>query len=222
MKPTLFSWFWTEICRIPFWTLFQYGFSARCAGGANVPAKGPALLVSNHQSYFDPLLVGLTTWRHLRYLGRESLFRSRALGWMIKNLGCIPIAKEGYARDGLQKSLEILKSGQPLLVFPEGTRTPDGKMSPLKPGVSLLVRQTDAPVIPVGIAGAYDAYPRERKLPRFAPIFVPSSQARISVVIGQPIDPALLANVKKQALLDLLFEKIQECQTQAEKLRNLR
>ena len=216
-----FSWssLFYEFCRIPIWTLFNFGFSFRYKGGANVPSDGAALLVANHQSFFDPVAVGLATSRRLAYLGRSTLFDNPLFAKVIRSLGCIPINQVGFAREGLMKALEALEQGEALLLFPEGSRTFDGKMQPLKSGIRLLVRRAKVPVIPVGIAGAYESYPRQAKFPRPAPVIFPSSRGRIGVEIGEPISPEELNALSNEELLTRLYDEIYDLQLQAERLR---
>ena len=195
------------------------GFSLRAEGSCHVPLRGPALLIANHQSFFDPLLVGLASRRQLCYLARKTLYKNPALAWMIRCLNAFPIDQEGVGKEGLKATLEMLHSGRAVLVFPEGERTGDGVMQPLKPGVQLLVKRAGAPVIPVGIAGAYEAWPRWRKYPVPAPLFFPPRPGGIAVSIGRPLEAHRLAGLERQALLDLLFAEVQALVRRADKLR---
>jgi len=112
-----------------------------------------------------------------------------------------------------------LQFGQAVVVFPEGERTYDGKMQPLKPGIQLLIKRTQAPIIPVGIAGAFDALPRWRSLPTPAPLFWPGCRARIAVSIGAPLEARRYAQMSRQELLAELFAKMQLQWRRAERLR---
>src|SRR5206468_936389 len=94
----------------------------------------------------------------------------------------------GVGKEGIRTILEQLQAGRAVLVFPEGSRTPDGKIHPLRPGIQLLIKRTQAPIVPIGIAGAYDALPIGRSYPHFAPLFLPAEKATIAVAIGRPLD----------------------------------
>src|SRR5436305_6891380 len=102
------------------------GFSLRTEGRRRVPRTGPALLVANHQSFLDPVLVGLCSRRHLCFLARKTLFRKPAFARLIGTLGAVPIDHEGVGKEGIRTILEQLGRGRAVVVFPEGTRTRDG------------------------------------------------------------------------------------------------
>ena len=106
----------------------------RVVGREHVPQKQGGLLLSNHQSHLDPVLLGLACDRRLNYLARESLFRFTPFRWLIQSLDAIPIDREGVGLSGLKETLRRLKQDELVLIFPEGTRTRDGEISPLKPG----------------------------------------------------------------------------------------
>jgi 1-acyl-sn-glycerol-3-phosphate acyltransferase len=194
-------------------------FSLRSEGSRHVPLCGPALLIANHQSFFDPLLVGLASRRRLCYLARKTLYTNPAFAWIIRGLNAVPIDQEGVGKEGLRTTLDMLNAGRAVLVFPEGERTHDGVIQELKPGVQLLLKRTAAQVIPVGIAGAYDAWPRWRKYPLAAPLFFPPRRGAIAVSIGRPIAPARLEGLSREQLLHVLFDEIHAVATRAERLR---
>jgi len=195
------------------------GFSLRIEGKRNIPRRGPVLLIANHQSFLDPVLVGLATPRQLHFLARQSLFRHWPLALLIRSLNAVPIHHEGLGKEGLKTILEQLRAGRAVVVFPEGTRTPDGAVHPLRAGVQLLIKRVQAPIVPVGIAGAFDAYPRTAPYPKFSPIFLPATKATIAVSVGKPLDPARYATMPREQALKELFDKIQEMELKAERLR---
>jgi 1-acyl-sn-glycerol-3-phosphate acyltransferase len=195
-------------------------FSYRSEGKRHVPRKGPLLIVANHQSWFDPFLVGLAMPRHIRFMARRTLFTgNRALGAFLIGLDIIPVNQEGFAREGLRLARERLEAGDAVLVFPEGQRTWDGKIDKLMPGVTLLIRQTQADVLPVGIAGAWDAWPRWRLLPTMSPLLLPPNRATIAVSVGKPIDGARLAVMAREEMLTALSKELHIVADRAKKLR---
>ena len=121
-----------------FWATFRLlaivYLRLRCSGGERVPAEGGALVCSNHQSYLDPILVGVVFRRRMNYLARKTLFSSGPFGWLIAFLDAIPIDRDGFGIGGIKETLRRLKRGEMVVVFPEGTRSPDGELQSLKPG----------------------------------------------------------------------------------------
>lgn len=218
------GWFNTivyEVLRYPIWGGFTFGFSLRSQGTRHIPARGPALLVANHQSFFDPPAVGAVTPRHICFLARKTLFRG-IFGKLISKLNAVPVDQDGVAKEGLRTVIDLLQRGEAVLLFPEGERTPDGSMLPFKPGILLVIKKTLAPIIPVGIAGAFEAFPRSVAIPKPAPLFMPASRGCMAIAVGRPLDPHRFLNQPRdQALRDLQAE-IQTMKDQAERLRRKR
>ena len=205
-----------------FWLSFTgmtLGFSLRTEGFHHVPARGAALLIANHQSFIDPVLVGLAARRHLHYLARKTLFRHWGLAWLMRSLNGVPVDQEGFAREGLKTMLQELNAGHAVVVFPEGERTPDGRMKPFRPGIHLLIKRAEMAIVPVGIAGAFDAWPRQRAFPLPAPLFWPAGPGTIAVSIGPPIASAKLRDQPREQALAELFTTVQQFQERAERLR---
>jgi 1-acyl-sn-glycerol-3-phosphate acyltransferase len=161
-------------------------FQIRVSGRRHVPLEGGALLVSNHQSYLDPVLVGVGLWRRLNYLARESLFYFPGFGWLIRSLGAIAIDRDGLGLKGVKETLRRLRRGEAVVLFPEATRTRDGGIGPLRPGFYALVARARVPLVPVRIDGAYQAWPRTAPLPRMG---------RIRVSYGPPLPAEQIARL---------------------------
>jgi len=185
-------------------------FGLRVAGRENYPDTGGALICANHQSYFDPVLVGLTCERRMNYLARESLFRVPCLKQAIQFLDAIPIDRDGSGLSGLKETLKRLKRGELVLIFPEGTRSRDGDMNSLKPGFCAVARRSKVPLVPVGFDGAYQAWPRSAKCPRLS---------RTAVVVGEPIQPDQVVAMDDKQLVAELEQRIRTCHSQARLLR---
>ena len=213
---------WHESLYLGYYMAMTLGFSLRTQGEHNVPAKGPALLIANHQSYLDPPLIGVAARRPLVYLARKTLFRNRYFAMLLRSLNAVPIDQEGVGKEGIRAILEQLQQGQAVVVFPEGTRSPDGVMQPLKAGIHLLLKRTQAPIIPVGIAGTYHAWPSSRKYPIPAPLFLPARRGTISVSIGKPLDARRYTELPRDQVLQELFDKIHIERQRAEQLRRRR
>jgi 1-acyl-sn-glycerol-3-phosphate acyltransferase len=170
---------WYDFNFSAIFTGFQFAWSYRSDGFRNVPKRGPVLIVANHQSFFDPLLVGLAVRLRLTYLARKTLFNNPLFGAYLRSVRCIPVDQEGVAKDGLIAVLDSLKRGEPVLIFPEGERTPTGRLQELRPGVHLLIKRGHCPVLPVGIAGGFESWPRSSKLPILSPIFMPANKGTV-------------------------------------------
>jgi 1-acyl-sn-glycerol-3-phosphate acyltransferase len=140
--------------------------------------RGPAILAMNHQSYLDPPLAGTASDRAIYFLARRTLLNVPLLGWLLPKLNVIPVDQEGVDRGAMKALIRVLKAGNAALVFPEGSRTLDGKLQPAEPGLGLVIAKTLAPVVPMRIFGAHKALPRGGGCLRFVPI---------TVVIGEPI-----------------------------------
>jgi 1-acyl-sn-glycerol-3-phosphate acyltransferase len=213
------SWLLYEIGYWLSLTGLTWGFNYRYEGSRNIPLTGPALLLSNHQSFFDPSIVGSATRRHLCFLARKTLFRNRLFGALIDRLNAVPVDQEGVAKEGLKTILDQLKAGQAVLVFPEGERTHSGEVQPLKPGVLLLIKRLEVPIVPIGIAGAFDALPRTRKWPKLSPFFLPPTGSDIAVSIGKPIPAERYRDMPREQVLIELQGELQHAKERAERLR---
>src|SRR3954447_16839713 len=168
-------WLFYETTRAVTATILSLGFSLRYHRCKNTPKTGPLLIIANHQSFLDPPIVAQAFKRQLIYLARKTLFKNPFFRAIIRGLNAVPIDQDGIGKEGLKAILEQLALGKPVLVFPEGTRTPNGKIHDLRPGIHLLIKRTSAPIVPVGLAGAYDAWPSWRTYPIPSPLFLPSS-----------------------------------------------
>lgn len=146
-------------------------FGLRAFGTSRVPRTGATVLAANHQTLLDPWLVGQCVDRRLVFLARETLFRVPLLGRLIRSLDAMPLPRESIApKQALEVSVRLLEEGRALLLFPEGTRSRDGRLQPLRRGIVLLARRTGAPVVPVLVTGAFALWPRTRRLPRLGPV----------------------------------------------------
>lgn len=201
-----------ETVKIVFWLIAVIFFRFRWRGEEYFPAQGGALICANHQSYFDPVLVGICFSNRLNFLARRTLFTSVFFGAIIRYLDAIPIDRDGMSLGGIKETLKRLKRGEMVVVFPEGTRTPDGKVQQLKPGFVALARRGKAPILPAAVDGAYDAWPRTRKFPRLT---------TTCTVFGPPITAAEIARMSDAELIDTLRQRIISCHQKARELRGL-
>jgi 1-acyl-sn-glycerol-3-phosphate acyltransferase len=210
------------VYEVSYWAVFfvyVIGFSLRIAGRRHMPRRGAVLIIANHQSFLDPVAVGLGVRRHVHYLARKTLFTNPLFGRWLRIVHAVPIDQEGVGKEGIRNIIRSLEAGNPVLVFPEGERCEDGLMHPLRPGVGLLVKRVRAPIVPAGVAGAFAAWPRGRALPVFAPLFRPPSRRTVAVVFGKPRDPATLDGLSREEALGVLYDDIAAVVKKAEALR---
>lgn len=196
------------VCRLLAVALFRI----RVSGREHVPAEGAALVLSNHQSHFDPVLIGLACDRRLNYLARQSLFRFPPFRWLIQSLDAIPIHRDGLGLEGLKETLRRLKRGEMVLIFPEGTRTRSGEMGRFKPGFSALAKRADVWLAPVAIDGAFDAWPARRRFPGVSTIYIQ---------FGEPISGAEAQRYEERELVAEVERRIRQCHEIARRHRDL-
>ena len=177
-------------------------YRVRYSGRQNIPAHGGVLVVSNHQSHFDPPLVGIGCPRPMNYLARDTLFRFAPFRWLIGSVDAIPIDRDGMGLGGIKESLRRLKRGEMVLIFPEGTRTRDGQIAPFRPGFTALAVRSGAAILPVAVEGAFQVWPRWRKFPGPGPI---------RIHFGKPILPAEFAGRDERELLADVERRVRQC-----------
>lgn len=182
------------VCRLFVLTMFRF----RRRGAEHVPPAGPVLLVSNHQSHLDPVLVGVACPRQIMALARRSLFVG-PFGWLLRSVGAVPVDLEGSAIGGLKTTLRLLRDGNVVLVFPEGTRSRDGSLGTMKPGFCALARRSEAVIVPTAVDGAFAAMPRGHTLPR---------PGKIALTFAPPITPDQYQQLSDDELVEIVRARI--------------
>jgi 1-acyl-sn-glycerol-3-phosphate acyltransferase len=152
--------------------LMRAWFGLRVRGAEHVPARGPALIVSNHQSILDPPVIGGAARRQIYFLAKAELFRIPMFGSLIRALHARPVRREGSDPGALRTAAQLLGEGKALLVFPEGTRSLNGRLGEGKPGVGMLAVTSGAPVVPVYVSGTLEALPKGSAWPRRSQVSV--------------------------------------------------
>jgi 1-acyl-sn-glycerol-3-phosphate acyltransferase len=195
---------WTyAVCRSIIATILLVLYRLRRLHADRVPQSGPVILVSNHQSHFDPPAVGSSIGpRSCAYVARASLYDAPVFGRLIRALNTIPVRKGEANTSAIKKTLAKLEIGSPVMVFPEGSRTFDGELQPFMRGALVLVKKSGAPVVPVGIAGFFDVWPRTRTIPRIL------TRKRVAVCFGHPIPAKELLTGGPDAAMDRLHDEI--------------
>jgi 1-acyl-sn-glycerol-3-phosphate acyltransferase len=161
-----------------FRALYKFYFRWHVYNAERVPIEGAVILASNHASFLDPPLVGSGLRRGINYLARENLFRFPVMGWVLRQWQVVPVDRDGGGAAGLRAILGRLLAGGAIILFPEGTRTRDGKLQPARSGIGLTVIKSTAPVVPVRVFGTFEAYGRRLRFPR---------PRRVAVKYGQPM-----------------------------------
>jgi len=158
--------------------LYTFFFRWRVFNPERVPLKGPVILASNHASYLDPPLVGAGVKRDINYLARDTLFRYPVVGSVLKSWNTVPVDRDGGGAKGLKAILDRLLAGGAIILFPEGTRTRDGRLQAARSGIGLTVIKSTAPVVPVRVFGTYEAFGPHMKYPH---------SKSVAVKYGRPI-----------------------------------
>ncbi|MFN3191232.1 MAG: lysophospholipid acyltransferase family protein [Aureliella sp.] len=181
-------------------------FNLRCYGRENIPGDGSGLILSTHQSHFDPVLIGVTFNERLNYLARRTLFKNRIFGAVISLLDAIELDRDRSGIAGIKETMKRVRRGEKVLMFPEGTRTADGQIAELKPGFVSIVRRCKSPLVPIAIVGAYDALPRGAKIPLRQPL---------RVFVGATIEPDEFKSLEDAELLELVASRLHACDAAA-------
>ena len=170
------------------WLLYR----VKVYGKENIPRDGAVLVLSNHQSLFDPILCQGWLKRPFYYVPRDTLFAG-FWGMLIDSFYTIPINQEKAGIKSMRAIIEVLKRGHIVCLYPEGSRTFDGKIDEIKPGFSLLMRRSGATLIPMVIDGIFERWPRTQKYPKLG--------GRVGVMYGKPIDAAYITEVGEEQFI---------------------
>lgn len=187
MRPTLYK--TVKQCLL---AVCRPYFRLRIEGTEHVPREGPVILAANHASALDPPLLGMAAPRPVHFMAKEELFRIPVLGPLLREVGSFPVRRGEFDRRALETASAVLAAGGVLGVFPEGSRTRDGRLGPARRGVAFLACKAQVPVVPVGILGTYRALAGGRRLPR---------RETVVVRFGPPLAPPQ-GDARDRALLD--------------------
>ncbi|WP_432799966.1 lysophospholipid acyltransferase family protein [Poriferisphaera sp. WC338] len=199
-------WFVTTLSLI--WFKIFYRFKS--TGSHNVPKKGSVLIIANHQSFLDPPIMGAASYRRSFFsLARATLWNSKTLGHIMNALKGFPVDQENADIKAMRDCISILKADHGLMLFPEGARTEDGKTAPFEMGVFLMIKRSGCTVVPAGIEGAYDVWPRGQSKPKLF--------GRIAVNFGEPIPPETFKKMKGEEALKMLHDRVIELQARSAK-----
>lgn len=156
----------------------RFVFSMRVVHPERMVEEGPLILAVNHSSFFDPPLAGICSRRGVYYLARKSLLKWPFFGPLFPAMNVIPVERDGNDMSALREVIKKIREGNGVVLFPEGTRSKDGNLQPARAGIGFIIAKTLAPVQPMRIFGAYEAFPKGSKGLRLT---------QITVVIGEPL-----------------------------------
>jgi len=176
-------------------------FRLKVSGQHHIPKTGGVLIAANHASYLDIPILGCGMPRRASFMGRLDLFAG-PVGWLMRYLGWIPIRRERVDRGGFEEAISRIKAGGAVIIYPEGSRTEDGRLQPGKPGVGMIVAATGCPVIPAYLAGTFDVLPPGAKRIRLRPM---------RVTYGEPMDfSALLKELDGESKKKDVYQRISQ------------
>lgn len=206
LKATLL---WRTL-RFPARLIAALVFDLKVYGRHHVPRRGGVLLVANHQSYLDPVLLAAYLKRPMSYMAKSELFESPRLRWLIRSLNAFPVKQGTGDFAAVRETIRRLRQGHMLSIFPEGSRSEDGRIAPMLPGAALVVKKAGVPIVPVVIEGSYDAWPKGRRM------FRPWS---ISVMYGAPID---VSGLKADGITQLIDRTLRSMYAELCRIREKR
>jgi len=202
---------WWDFCAFLCWSWLKLSYGLRRIHRERVPATGAILVISNHQSFLDPMVNGVTVWdRQFTALARDSLFLG-PFGWILRSVSARPIKREGGDLEAMKGALAELEAGRVVIIYPEGTRSPDGNMIEFKRGVLLLLKRVKPTVLPMGVDGTFEAWPRGRKLPKL--------RGDVVCVCGEPISGEELAKLDSAEALSAMRAAVSKAHEEAKRIR---
>ncbi len=169
-----------------------YGLEHQIAGGA--------IIAPNHCSFLDPPLVAISSREEIHFLARSTLFRIPLLGFLIRHLNAHPVRRDESDTSAIKLILNLLKSGEKVLLFPEGRRSPTTDLQPLQKGIAFLLLQAHTPIIPVYAHGTFAIWNRKRRFPRL--------RGRTACVFGSPIFWEEFAHLEKREAHEMIVRRL--------------
>ena len=180
---------WYRFCRFLFRVYFHLYHRGRVYNAERLPDNGAFILAGNHVSFLDPPFFGLACQREAFYLARDTLFRNPLAGWILRSWNCVPISRERGDIGATRTAWRLLEEGKALLMFPEGTRSPNGQLQQPRAGVGMIAARAKVPIVPMRIFGTDRALPKGASLPR---------PARVEIKFGEPFTYPLPADFEQK------------------------
>lgn len=173
-------------------------FDLRAYGVQNIPKRGGVLILSNHQSFLDPVMLGVKVTRPMSFLAKSELFINKVFGYLIRGVNAFPVRQGEGDVGAVRETIKRLQEGHVLVMFPEGGRCDDGEVAQMQTGIGLIIRRAGptVKVVPAAVAGAFASWPRGQKFPKPMPV---------RVIYGQPLE---LYNLKAAEIIKIIDAEI--------------
>jgi 1-acyl-sn-glycerol-3-phosphate acyltransferase len=189
----------------------------RVEGRENIPERGPVILASNHLSFVDSLLIPMVAPRRVAFIAKAEYFETRGFkGRFMKAfftaIGAVPVRRGDHraARESLDQALAVINSGCAFVIYPEGTRSLDGRLYRGKVGVGWLALKSGAPIVPVGVSGTREVLPVGSRVPKIVPVTVRFGQPLDAAKLDFPGEPVAENSRARRAVADAVVEEIQK------------
>jgi len=189
------------IGRVLFCSLLRLVFRYSVVGQERVPQNGGVLLVANHASLLDPILLGCATPRPVHFMAKAELFRIPVLSWALPRVYAFPVRRGEADRTAIRTAIEYLARGEAVGIFPEGTRTLTGELLPPRRGAGLIAMRAGVPVVPVALIGTFRPFRIERGIPKIN---------RFIVRFGEPIDLSPYLERESKEAIDEINQRMME------------
>jgi 1-acyl-sn-glycerol-3-phosphate acyltransferase len=187
--------FLQSLCRV----VTSLMFGLKVYGKHHIPRTGGVLILANHQSYLDPIVLAVQLNRPVSFLAKSGLFENPFFGWLIRSLNAFPVRQGAGDVGAVKEAIRRLQQGHMLVIYPEGSRSDTGELGPIEPGAALVVRRAGVTVVPAVIEGSFAAWPRKHKVFRPAPI---------RVLYGPPLSIDGLKAAEITTLIDRTFHQM--------------
>jgi len=191
-----------HFCKWTVWILVRCFYRHKVYGKEHIPAGG-AMIASNHSSFLDPQLVGISCTDEIHFLARDTLFHFKPFGWLLSQLNTHPVQRGKGNLGTIKMTMELVRSGKKVVIFPEGKRSSDGTLQPGQLGIGMLVQRTGCRIVPVYTHGTFEVWNNQRKLPKLF--------GHTACIFGTPIEYSDSAQDKKEAqaeIVNTIMEKI--------------
>jgi len=192
---------WDLICQPLSWAIFASLYGHRWWGHHHLPKAGPTLLICNHQSYLDLVVLGIGLRRHFQSMARATLFRHPLFAAGIRSLNAFAVEQGKGDIKAMRAAIDLLNRGHLVLVFPEGARTPDGRMGAFSPGMMLLIKRAKPTVVPMAVDGVFNIWPIKQGKPKL--------RGRTGAEYGEPIAAETLLAMEPHAARTMLAKRVE-------------